>query len=399
MTFTSITRCLAPLAILLAPPLALAQTDMAVLLDGSKVSQNVKAIKDGKVEFEGDAKPIDLQGLRRIERAAVKPGAAEATARVHLTGGGMLRVSAVTLDDTTCTLSWPHGQLKLPIAAVRGIRFTAEPDVKKLPTGHETFDADINSTPGDKDRLYAIVENKIQSLSGVFLDLSADKLKFQYDNQDRELERTRAFGITLAGGGKKPDIAGMALLHLADGSSLWGKIESLADGAATIKSPAGVEMKLPWAAVQRLDIRSDRLVFLSDLDPSEVYEKSIAYVGPWQRDRSVRGKPLTIKGKTFDKGLGTHATTRLTFAVDPKFTTFAASIGIDDATKGKGDCEFVVLADGKEVFRKRVKAGEEATEVRVKLEGAKKITLAVEAGEDLDFADHGDWCDARLIRE
>jgi len=396
LRFCSLFTCL------LLSSAAIAQNDTAVLLDGTRVSQKVKAITpDGKVEFEGDAKPVDLQGLRRIERtvpaAPGNPG--DVTARVHLVGGGAIRAKTVVLDDTNCTLTWAHGELKLPIAAVRGIRFSMEPDPKKLPVGHDTFDADLIAPPSDKDRLFAVVENKIQSLPGIFVELTADKIKFQYENQDRELERSKAFGLTLAGGGRKHDLAGKSLVHLADGSSLWAAVDSLTGDAVTLKLLGGIDSKLPWASVQRIEVRSDRLAFLSDLEPTDIFERSIAYVGPWQRDRSVRGKPLTIKGKVFDKGLGVHATTRLTYTVDPRFTTFAASIGIDDQTKGKGDCEFAVLADGKELFRKRIKAGEEPVEVRVKLDGAKKITLAVEAGEDLDFADHGDWGDARLIRE
>jgi len=311
----------------------------------------------------------------------------------------MLRCTAVTLNDETCQLTWLYGQLKLPIEAVRGIRLSDEADVKKLPAGHDTFTADLNTPPTDKDRLFVMVENKIQSLPGVFLDLSAEKVKFSFEDQDRELDRSRAFGLTLAGAGKRLDLTGRALIHLADGSSFWATIASLENGATTLKLTSGHELKLPWAAITRLDVRSDRLTFLSDLEPTNVEEKAIAYVGPWQKDRSVRGKTLTLKGKTFDKGIGVHATSRLTFDIDPKFNAFAATIGIDDMTKGKGDCEFVVLADGKELFRKRVKGSDQPEEVRVSLGSAKKLTLAVEAGEDLDFSDHGNWGDARLIRE
>lgn len=392
-------RLLAILALVLLPAAVLAQTDAAVLLDGSRIGQNIKGITaEGKVEFDADAKPVDLQGLRRIERTLERTTSA-ATARVHLLGGGTIRASAVTLHDDTCHITWAYGQMKLPIAAVRGIRLNDEADVKKLPAGADTFDADLNTPPTDKDRLFAIVENKIQSLPGIFVALSADKLKFSFEGTERELDRPKAFGLTLAGGGKSPQLSGLALVQLVDGSSVWAKIDTMTSGMTTLKLPSGLDVKLPWAAVARLDVRSDRLVFISDLDPTDVYEKSIATVGSWQRDRSVRGKTLSIKGKTFDKGIGVHATNRLTYNVDPKFTIFAATIGIDDMTKGKGDCEFVILADGKELLRQRVRGSEAAAEIRVKLEGAKKITLAVEAGEDLDFADHGNWGDARLIRE
>jgi len=101
----------------------------------------------------------------------------------------------------------------------------------------------------------------------------------------------------------------------------------------------------------------------------------------------------------FYKGLGVHATCRLTFDRPDQFNVLAATIGIDDETNGRGDCEFVVMGDGKELFRKRIRGKDEAQLIRVKIDGFKKITLAVEPGQDFDFSDHGDWGDVRLIRE
>ena len=385
---------------------AVAQTDTAVLLDGTRVSKNVAGIADGKVSFDGDANAVDVQNLRRIERATAK-AETDAAARVYLTGGGYLRAKAVTLSETECNLEWAHGKLKLPIAGVRAIRFTNEADAKKLPAGHDVFDADVAAPPppgGAKDKVYVNLENKIQSFEGVFLDLSADQLKLNYDKEDRAIDRAKIFALMLAGTGKTPALTGLCHVQFADGSSAWAAVNKLVGGAGgnveLALAGGGVAMTVPWSAVMRVDVRSDRLVFLSDLEPIDVYERAIADVGKWQRDKSVRGKPLTLKGRVFEKGLGVHATSRLSYLADAKFGVFAATIGIDDATKGKGDCEFAVIADGKELFRKRVKAGEDPTEVRVKIpEGTRKVTLAVEAGEDLDFADHGNWCDARWIRE
>ena len=150
-----------------------------VLLDGTRVSKNVAGIADGKVSFDGDANAVDVQNLRRIERATAK-AETDAAARVYLTGGGYLRAKAVTLSETECNLEWAHGKLKLPIAGVRAIRFTNEADAKKLPAGHDVFDADVAAPPppgGAKDKVYVNLENKIQSFEGVFLDLSADQLK------------------------------------------------------------------------------------------------------------------------------------------------------------------------------------------------------------------------------
>jgi len=100
-----------------------------------------------------------------------------------------------------------------------------------------------------------------------------------------------------------------------------------------------------------------------------------------------------------------HATCRLTYKVNGRFTRFAATIGIDEAivraTRGKGDCVFVVTGDGKELFRQRMKGGESPKTIDVDIADVKEVTLALEMGDDpdLDLADHGNWCDARFIRD
>jgi hypothetical protein len=36
--------------------------------------------------------------------------------------------------------------------------------------------------------------------------------------------------------------------------------------------------------------------------------------------------------------------------------------------------------------------------MRIDIRERKQVTLIVEPGEDLDLADHANWCDARVIR-
>lgn len=377
-----------------------ADTDVAVLLDGSKVEKRIVAIDDkGIVSFEGDQQTVELQGLRRIDRPV---GAAdvEVTSFVHLVGGGTIAATKVTLTEDNAVIDWSYGEaMELPLSAIRAVRLSTERDPKKLPSGSNSFDGDVDDEAGSKDRLFVVVEKKVQSLAGVFVSMDDKAVKFLYQDKERTIERSRVFGVLLAGTGKAPSLIGLAELTLADGSALWATVSKLRSGLAYLKLAAGPDMVLPWATVRQLRVRSDRLMFVSDLEPTDVYERAIAQVGSWKKDKSVRGRPLSIRGTVFDRGLGVHATCRLTFKRPGNFNVLAGTIGIDDATNGRGDCEFVVLGDGKELFRKRIKGNDAAHAIRVKLGNVQSITLAVEPGADFDFSDHGNWGDVRLIRE
>jgi hypothetical protein len=140
-------------------------------------------------------------------------------------------------------------------------------------------------------------------------------------------------------------------------------------------------------------------VFLSDLRPVEARLRPIVTLArPWRADRSIEGGPLTVGGRTFEKGLGVASRSELVFDTHERFDVLAATVGIDASAAGRGDCEFVVLADGKEVLRQRMRGSDPPRDIRAKVAGAQRIALVVEPGEELDLSDHADWCDARLLR-
>jgi alpha-galactosidase len=136
-------------------------------------------------------------------------------------------------------------------------------------------------------------------------------------------------------------------------------------------------------------------VWLSGLDLS----KMTAGWGKPQIDQSVQSKPITIAGKKFDKGVGTHADSVL--YVDLRGTTerFSAAVGVDDEVAGQpGTVRFRIIGDDKELWSSGVmKAGEPAKSVDVSLKGIKVLILSVDTTPDGAAFDHADWADARFL--
>jgi alpha-galactosidase len=114
-------------------------------------------------------------------------------------------------------------------------------------------------------------------------------------------------------------------------------------------------------------------------------------------DKSVTGKAITIGGKTFDYGVGTHAGSALYVDLDGKAERFQASVGVDDGAGRRGSIRFIVFGDGKRLFDSGVmKGGQEAKTVNIPLTGVKRLRLLVtSAGDGTDF-DHADWAAAQF---
>ena len=128
---------------------------------------------------------------------------------------------------------------------------------------------------------------------------------------------------------------------------------------------------------------------------------------PVRKDKSCGNNTITLwngeKEQTFDKGIGTHAASRIVYDVsDLGASRFEAYVGVDRELTGvdrdHANVDFQVMIDGEVVFEKTAMQHDTPmAKVSVDIpEGAKTITLAVGAGSET-WGDHADWADARFV--
>ena len=92
-------------------------------------------------------------------------------------------------------------------------------------------------------------------------------------------------------------------------------------------------------------IVSAETVWLDDLESRCRH----AGLGRPAQKQSVEGHALTIGGKEFERGFGTHAESTLLVKLDGGAQKFSASVGVDDEVNKNpmSSVEFIVLGDGK----------------------------------------------------
>jgi alpha-galactosidase len=134
---------------------------------------------------------------------------------------------------------------------------------------------------------------------------------------------------------------------------------------------------------------------ITSLDLSKVHQ---GYGSP-QVDVSVeKHQPLTINGKIFAHGLGTHADSYFAIKLDKGSTRFSASVGVDDeAGSGIARVKFLVYGDGKILWQSDdLTYRQDAVPVDVDVSGVTNLMLAVVGTGDGNRYDHVDWADANL---
>jgi alpha-galactosidase len=133
------------------------------------------------------------------------------------------------------------------------------------------------------------------------------------------------------------------------------------------------------------------------LDELELGVASQGWGAP-AKNKSVDGKAISINGRPFERGFGTHAESYLRIELNAQAERFSAWVGVDDEVKGQaGSVEFVVVGDDKELWKSGImKAGDAAKECVVDLSGVKVLELLVKDGGDGTDFDHADWADANI---
>ncbi|HEY9174892.1 MAG TPA: NPCBM/NEW2 domain-containing protein [Verrucomicrobiae bacterium] len=140
-------------------------------------------------------------------------------------------------------------------------------------------------------------------------------------------------------------------------------------------------------------LASAETVWLDELDIAKTEQQW----GAPGKNRSVDGQPLTIAGRVFARGLGTHAESLLGFNLDGHADRFIAFVGVDDEVTQPGSVEFRVVGDGKTLWESGVmKSGQPAKPVEVALKDVRRLLLVVgDAGDGINY-DHADWADAKF---
>jgi len=120
-------------------------------------------------------------------------------------------------------------------------------------------------------------------------------------------------------------------------------------------------------------------------------------------NRALTVRPLSIGGQRYESGLGARAKLDIEYYLKGLFDTFSALVGIDDATTNQNaGVEFVVLGDGKELWRSGIlKKSDAPKPLKIDVPGVHHLLLRVTGGGENQGPQArilADWVDAKVTR-
>lgn len=379
-------------------------------VDGRTVTGTILDVSDVSVRVdaaEGE-QTIERRDVASVigERAAAAGAMTRAGQPVVVTAGGdVLAVRDIHLADGQFVMTHnTMGTLTVDLAAIRAVYI---PERNQTPAEVRGICEQMQLADGPADRLLVVgKDGKMLSAEGVLLGIgpAADGktgtvVTFTWADEDREIALSKVRAILVAGARREG--ARRGYLTLTDGSTVSVLHVSMADGRVRFGSADLGDTEVAWEAVAAIGFAHDRVIHLGDLAPAEVIEHGLMdWTFPHRVDASAGGGPLTLGGRSYERGLGVHSFCQLSYDLGGEYAFFLATVGIDDAVGDQGDATLTISADGKPLAEPmRLTGAGEAERIRLVVDGAERLTIRVDFGDDeLDVADHVDLAEARLVR-
>lgn len=206
-------------------------------------------------------------------------------------------------------------------------------------------------------------------------------------------------------------------LGLADGSVIHAVGVSPADEIVSIVLASGTTLEAAavdadveppesfWSRVTFLQPYPQRVTYLSDL--KTIGFKHVPLLG-WEQDyandRSVSRSRLRADGRSFVKGIGMPATSRLAYEIPEGAKRFEAEIAIDDDAGRAASVIFRVFLEStggswKPAFEsKTLRGGDDRQSVRIELGDARRLALVADMADQGDQRDWADWLNGRFVK-
>jgi hypothetical protein len=242
------------------------------------------------------------------------------------------------------------------------------------------------------------------SVEGVVTGLDARGLRLEVNRKELTVERGKIAAVALNTELTTPltPKGAYGRLVLRDGGRLSLASAACADGRTlTGETLFKAAVSFPVEDVVALYVQGGPAVYLSELKAKSF--EYVPYLGaawPYVLDGSVDRRDLRLGGNTFDRGVGMHTESRLTYDLAGGYRRFEALVGLDNKTGKGGSARVRVLVDGRsqDIGNGPLTLRSGPVSVRVDVTGAKELTLVAEFGERGGVQGHVNWADARLIK-
>ncbi|HEX3355651.1 MAG TPA: NPCBM/NEW2 domain-containing protein [Tepidisphaeraceae bacterium] len=310
-----------------------------------------------------------------------------AGAKFHLEVDGVNVTGTLTMPNTGGTQKW-QTMTKTGIAMTAGTHVLRLVDDAKVGNFNWIRFTNAAAVPAAATNLMAVAVAD-GSVALTWKDNATNETGYKIE---RSLDGVNFTPVTTAGANATSYSDPGA--GLTAGTMYWYRVRSTNASGDGANSNVAYAMALATTVTPPSTPPTVTPAYLSDL----TWDSATVGWGDIHLDADIKGTPISLRGATYAKGIGTHAVSDITYNLNGVYSTFTSDIGVDDDTFGQGAVSFQVIADGKVIFDSGVLSGTDpVVHVNLKIAGVKQLTLQATNGVDgsIDY-DHADWAGAMV---
>jgi hypothetical protein len=290
------------------------------------------------------------------------------------------------------------GQVAIPLKNVANL-------VNPKPDLQEAMPVVLSAT--DKDVVY--LGNKDHA-DGILVNVDTNKLQLQREGADTptDISLENVAAVAFGGAAAPRGIPPLSVrFNFVSGTAYTVPLDSAAQSfnwsisKITLKDAAGEEHAISGDALATVEVLGGRVVYLTELDPAS--QEQVSLLGtkwPMQINHNALGQPLRVAREDYSRGIGVHAKSTLTYALDGSFETLSLRVGLDDSAAPYGEAIAEILLDGKSLWKSNIlKPGEISPELNLPIAGGKRLELVASPAARLDVLARVDWLNVALKRK
>jgi hypothetical protein len=359
-------------------------------LKGEKITGDVVRINDKEIVLKHGGKEVAtpaVQVLYLTFPANAPVRLEDKYIDVELTDGTLLHCKEALIKGDQIEMRMLAGQeVKLPLKGISNILYNAH---------DENHRRDWTERVGRKRRqdiLALLKEGVVNPLSGTLGngDEAGTHIDFTLGDTKRSVALERIHGLIFQ---REIDPnAAPVLCKLSDTHRDLVMVSAIKEtpSGLSVTTPSGAHIDYSNAQLIKLDYSSDKVVFLSQLEPVKVAQPDSPF-DQFRRDHNLDNGPLKLGTEAYPLGLGLHATTELEYDLKGDYREFRTIAGIDYSVGGHdGPVLLKIEGDGKELYthtfnRKTDKA---PVPITLNIKDVQRLRLVVTSGDGSDLGRH-----------
>lgn len=359
---------------------------------------------DGKgvqAKLPNESRSIPMDRLLRTRFAPQEKRPATENLTVELSDGSVINCSKITSDGTNVRIT--SGAEEFMAKTQQVASCLLQPVTGPLA---RQWQAIVDSKLSADVLVLKRSADALDKIEGIIAEASDQTVKFQFDGQSIDVQRSKLAGWRYYAPEKKDRPKVLAVVR--DRTHSTWMVESLEgdwkpNASIGMKLVCGAEVKLLAASITEIDFSFGSMRFLADLEPIErkVASRLALAIALPEAEQLFGPRPTaaaTLRGATVGPGIEFAGSGTIVYRVPADFRRLMGTVALTPEGSQYVPCKAQILVEDKIVWEKLLNTPHEIVPLEIEVDPGKRLRLTVQADSSQPVGDLVSWRQLRFVK-